>query len=182
MSASHSILPGAVHWIRAGAPTAVRTLPLLYGTTAGNGTYTVDAHPNIVFYDVNTWLTEPPTSPAAILAAAGRPRADYIILCATRRVDRCGCGGYKPADTTECVYCFIKRADREEGEEGIQPVAHAEEEEGIPPVAAADSDDDDDFGVCANCFRGFYGDGFHGFCGPTCAAAKHGTVCHCCYE
>lgn len=167
---THLILPGATHWLRAGTPaTSVCRVPTLYGTSPTSGTYIVDAYPDTVFYEEAAWLTEPPTSIAAILAAAGRPTASSIVLCTTRPADRCRCGTYKPADLAECICCVIARDDAQ----GTEWVHEAEEEA---------EEDDDDYGVCAGCLGTYTGDGFHGFCGPTCAAVRGVPICHCCYE
>ena len=169
--ATHQILPIAVHWLRAGMPAAsthMRTA--LYGTAQSLGTYTAEGS-DIVFYDVGTCLLEPPGSPAAILAAAGKPDATCIVLCIARPSDLCDCGVHKLAESTECVCCAIDADDAwyQEQEQEQEPEEDYE-------------DDGEDYSICANCFRTFEGDGFHGFCGPTCAAVKRGTVCHCCYE
>ena len=147
-------------------------LPILFGTAHSHGTYTLDSYPSVVFYDVSTCIMEPPSSPTAILAAAARPDAECIMLCATRPADLCGCGTPKLADTIECVCCVIARADVQETEEP----ADAEPEE------PEEQEDDEDYGICTNCFRTFEGEGFHGFCGPVCAAVRGNTICHCCYE
>lgn len=164
---THQILPTAVQWLRAGTPaTTTYTTAILYGTSGPRGTFTVDAYPHVVFFDVSTCLQEPPASPPAILAAAGKPDALCILDCVARRADLCACGGPKLGDQIFCVACAICKADVQESE----------------PLSEEEETDSEDASICPNCLCIYYGEGFHGFCRPTCAAAKHGTICHCCYE
>jgi hypothetical protein len=179
MSATHLICPTGVHWLRAGAPTVSScTAPILDGKTTGRGTYTVDAYPDAVFYDVDTCLQEPPATPADILAAAGKPDALYIVNCHAHAAASCRCGNTMSADLAECVFCILERQDAQEGETHLR-LPEAEEEE---EAEEEQEEEDDDCGICVQCLGTFYGEGFHGFCGPACAAARHGRICHCCYE
>jgi hypothetical protein len=175
--ATYQIFPTGVQWLRAGAPTtSAYTFASLYGTAQGRGTYTVAAYPTAVFYDVDTCLLEPLGTPAAILAAAGKPGAICIITCRTQAAATCRCGTHMPADLAECVFCTLERQDAQEGGSHLR-LPQAEEEEDYE-----EADDDEDCSICVQCLRTFYGEGFHGFCGSTCAAARHGKICHCCYE
>lgn len=175
---THMICPTGVHWLRAGAPTVSScTAAPLYGTATGRGTYTVATYPTAVFYDVDTCLLEPLATPSAILAAAGKPDALYIVNCHAQAAAVCRCGTTMPADMAECVFCIMEKQDAQE--EGLPQAEGAEEE--AEEEAEDYEDDGEDYGICTNCFRTFDGEGFHGFCGPVCASVR-GTVCHCCYE
>jgi hypothetical protein len=173
--ATYQIFPTGIQWLRAGAPTVSScTATPLYATAQGRGTYTVATYPTAVFYDVNTCLLEPLATPAAILAAAGKPDALCIITCHAQAAAVCHCGTHMPADMAECVFCTMERQDAQEEEGGLR-LPQAEEAEEAEEA-------DDDCSICVQCLRTFYGEGFHGFCGPTCASARHGRICHCCYE
>jgi len=85
----------------------------------------------------------------------------------------CACGGPKRGDQAYCLACAICKAD-------VQETEAVQDDEG--EEYEKEADDEEDCGICAQCLRTYEGEGFHGFCGPTCAAARHGTICHCCYE